>query len=283
MQSPIKIHGGKGMLAPRLLPLVPQHTTYFEPFAGGASLFFAKSGEDVNEVLCDANREISNLYEVLQNPIEFERFRRLVEMTPFGQDSFEDSRVMSPTHSGLIEYAGALVVRAVNFFIQSRMSMSGRREVIAPISLARRRRGMNEQVSAWLTAVDGLPEVHKRLRRAYVMNGDGIATISKFDIPDCFIYADPPYHPSTRSSTGEYGDHEMSHEDHCALLGALSGLKHAKFMLSGYRCELYDQAQEENQWQRIDFPVKNHSGTGSTKQDRVESVWLNYDPSESPA
>lgn len=281
MQSPIKIHGGKGMLVPKLLPLIPQHTTYFEPFAGGASLFFAKPGEDVNEVLCDANREISNLYEVLQNPIEFERFRRIVEMTPFGEDSFDKTKAKW----GILadDNCGILMNRAVNFFIQSRMSMSGRREVIAPISLARRRRGMNEQVSAWLTAVDGLPEVHKRLRRAYVINGDGIAAISKFDIPGCFIYADPPYHPSTRSSTGEYGDHEMSHEDHCALLGALSGLKHAKFMLSGYRCELYDQAREENQWQRIDFPVRNHSGTGSTKQDRVESVWLNYDPSESPA
>ncbi len=158
--------------------------------------------------------------------------------------------------------------------------MSGRRETFAPPSVSRRRRGMNEQVSAWMTAVEGLPDVHKRLRRAYIMNGDGISSIPKFDIQGCFIYIDPPYHPSTRTSSGEYGEFEMSHEQHCALLGALADLKHAKFMLSGYQCKPYADFQESCKWTRIDFPVKNHSGVGDRKQDRVESVWINYDPSE---
>ena len=277
MQSPIKIHGGKGMLVHKLLPLIPKPTTYLEPFAGGASVFFAKEFEGVNEVLCDANADISNLYEVLRNPLEFERLRRLLEATVFSEETFVIARLL-PHLSFMASYAGMSVTAAYNFLVLSRMSMSGRRETFAPPSLSRRRRGMNEQVSAWLTAIEGLPAVHKRLQRAYVLSGDGIDLIPKFDIEGSFIYADPPYHPSTRSSVGEYEAHEMTDAQHRALLGALSGVKNAKFALSGYRCELYDQAQEQHGWKRLDFPVKNHSGVGPQKENRVESVWMNYEP-----
>ena len=280
MQSPIKIHGGKGMLVHKLLPLIPKHTTYLEPFAGGASVFFAKEFEGVNEVLCDADSRIANLYRSLQNPLLFEQFKMLVETTGFHESFFECANA-NPLLCNEMDWYGINVVKAWKFFILSRMSMSGRRETFAPPSLSRRRRGMNEQVSAWLTAIEGLSAVHKRLQRAYVLNGDGIALIPKFDIEGSFIYADPPYHPSTRSSVGEYEVHEMNDTQHRALLGALGGVKNAKFALSGYRCELYDQAQEQYLWKRLDFPVKNHSGVGPQKESRVESVWMNYEPSES--
>lgn len=94
MQSPIKIHGGKGMLVSKLLPLIPQHQTYLEPFAGGASVLFAKNYEDVNEVLCDASGEISGFYKVIRDPFLFAQFSRLVETTIFHGDFFESSAIL---------------------------------------------------------------------------------------------------------------------------------------------------------------------------------------------
>ena len=44
-----------------ILPLIPEHKTYIEPFAGGLAVFLAKNRCKV-EVVNDYNREIANFY-----------------------------------------------------------------------------------------------------------------------------------------------------------------------------------------------------------------------------
>jgi len=56
--GPLAYIGGKRRIARRLLPLIPEHTTYVEPFAGGAQVFFHKPRSKV-EVLNDLDHEIS--------------------------------------------------------------------------------------------------------------------------------------------------------------------------------------------------------------------------------
>ena len=58
--------GGKLSLLSKIIPLIPEHTLYCEPFIGGAAVFFAKEKAKV-EVINDINGEIVNFYEVLQN------------------------------------------------------------------------------------------------------------------------------------------------------------------------------------------------------------------------
>ena len=41
----------------------------------------------------------------------------------------------------------------------------------------------------------------------------------------------------------------------------------------GYRNDLYDAALAG--WRRVEVKVKNHSGSGKVKQDRVECIWIN--------
>lgn len=62
MTAPIvKWAGGKRRLLPELLKRVPENFgTYFEPFAGGAALFFALQPE--RAVLCDANEALMRAY-----------------------------------------------------------------------------------------------------------------------------------------------------------------------------------------------------------------------------
>jgi DNA adenine methylase len=62
------------------------------------------------------------------------------------------------------------VQRAVRFFVLCRQSLAGRMDTFAPLSKNRTRRRMNEQASAWLTAVEGLPAVHARLKRVAILN-----------------------------------------------------------------------------------------------------------------
>ncbi len=61
--------GGKKLLAPRIVALIPAHRTYVEPFAGGAAVFWAKPPAG-REVLADRDPEIAAAY-------RFVRERRL--------------------------------------------------------------------------------------------------------------------------------------------------------------------------------------------------------------
>lgn len=42
LRTPISYYGGKQRLISKILPLIPEHNLYCEPFLGGAAIFFAK-------------------------------------------------------------------------------------------------------------------------------------------------------------------------------------------------------------------------------------------------
>ncbi len=90
--------------------------------------------------------------------------------------------------------------RAVWFFITCRQSLAGRMEDFAPLSRTRTRRRMNEQCSAWLTAVEGLIEVHGRLKRVVILNRPALEVIRQEDGPQTLFYLDPPYLHQTRAA-----------------------------------------------------------------------------------
>lgn len=263
LTQPIKWHGGKHYLAPKIVALMPPHLHYVEPFAGGLSVLLTKDPEGVSEVVNDLNRELTNFWRVLQDECLFANFQRLCEATPFSRCEFEDSD--EPSHLAHVE--------AHRFFVRVRQSLAGRSDTFAPLSKSRTRRGMNEQVSAWLTAVEGLPAVHARLKRVVVENLPAIELIRREDSPTTLFYCDPPYLHETRSTTTEYGQFEMSVIEHSALLAHLLGCK-GKVMLSGYRSYLYDHILSS--WHRHDFDLPNNASGAKTKERKTECLWCNF-------
>jgi len=65
VKTPITYYGGKQSLLKYILPLIPKHQIYAEPFAGGAAVFWAKEPSSV-EVINDTNKEVINFYQVAQ-------------------------------------------------------------------------------------------------------------------------------------------------------------------------------------------------------------------------
>ena len=57
--------GGKSVLAPRIVKMMPPHRTYVEPFAGGAAVFWEKEPSP-REVLNDKDREIAAAYRFIK-------------------------------------------------------------------------------------------------------------------------------------------------------------------------------------------------------------------------
>jgi len=89
---PLKWHGGKHYLAPKIIALMPEHTHYVEPYAGGLSVLLAKDPEGVSEVANDLNGDLTNFWRVLQQDESFGRFRRTLEAVPFSEAEWRDAR-----------------------------------------------------------------------------------------------------------------------------------------------------------------------------------------------
>jgi DNA adenine methylase len=276
MTSSLKWHGGKHYLAARILSLFPPrgtYTHYVEPYFGGGSVLFEHDPEGVSEVINDIDCDLTNFWAVLQHARPFAEFRRRVQAVPFSAFEWTDARAYldraphaRPCHPD--------VNRAVAFFVCCRQSLAGRMETFAPLSRTRTRRGMNEQASAWLAVIDGLPEVHARLQRVVILTGDALAAIRSQDGPDTLFYLDPPYMPDARAAPDVYRC-EMDRPAHLRLLELLSRVK-GKFVLSGYANPDYDAHSEKFGWQRREFDLPNNSAGGKAKRRMKEVVWANY-------
>jgi DNA adenine methylase len=285
LTPPLKWHGGKHYLAPKIVELMPKHLHYVEPYFGGGAVLLARDPADqtkfwgrksyelgVSEVVNDVNGDLMNFWQVLQDERAFTGFMRQVEAIPFSQVAWEQAQPkVTPDKDGNPDLEAA-----VAFFVWCRQSRSGQMGGFAPLSRSRTRRGMNEQASAWLTCVEGLPEIHERLKRVAVVCEDAIKVIRQQDGPRTLFYCDPPYLHETRTSTDAY-HHEMSEGDHVELLETLATIQ-GSIMLSGYPNELYDRFAKEHGWHHADFDLPNNAAGGKSKRRMTERVWMNFQP-----
>ena len=252
--------------------MIPEHRTYVEAFGGGGSMLLAKEPSEI-EVYNDLNSGLVNFFRVLRDNIGFKEFQRLVSLTPYSREEYEAFR-------NDWEKDEDRIGRAHKWFAVARMSFGGMFGNSFGFSRESSSRGMAQCVSAWLGAIERLPEVCQRILRVIIENKDALDLIKTFDSPKTFFYLDPPYVLSTRKSGGY--KHELSNEDHQSLINLLLKLK-GKVMLSGYKNPIYKKL-EESGWNRRDFNVqlqasgKTRSTKATTKKARVESVWMNYEP-----
>lgn len=267
LDSPIKRYGGKTFLADWICSNIPENAThYVEAYAGGLSVLLRRNPEGVSEVVNDLDGELMNFWSTLRNESDFQKLVRKIEATPFSSEEFDTAGIPNPNDSK--------VDRAVKFFVRCRQSRQGLQKCFATLSKTRTRRGMNEQVSSWLTAIDGLPEIHDRLKRVVIVNGDAVTLIRREDSPSSFFYLDPPYVPETRVVKNAYS-HEMMTEAHKRLLETLVEVK-GRFLLSGYRSPLYDDFAIRHGWTRVDREIDCKASSAKVKPIRMESLWMNY-------
>ena len=292
LTPPLKWHGGKHYLAKRIIELMPPHVHYVEPYFGGGAVLLAKDPDGVSEVVNDIDGELTNFWGVLREPQWRQLYERL-QFTEMSEWVWGEAQMNVPRDS---------LMRAWSFFVRCRQSRQGLQKNFATVSRNRTRRGMNEQVSAWLTAIEGLPEVHTRLKRVLLFNRDALEVIRQQDGPKTLFYLDPTYLPETRTVKKAY-KHEMTPFNHACLLAQLADPKKkpslsppwtpaqwetltalyftpfaGKFLLSGYRSAMYDAMAEAQGWHRVDFDLPNNASGGKNKRRMTECVWMNFEP-----
>ncbi len=261
---PLKWHGGKQYLAQRIIALMPQHIHYVEPYFGGGQVLLKKNPVGISEVANDIYGVLMNFWRVLQNEILFPQLLRRLEAVPFSRPEFDDAQA-GLEHTDPIH-------RAVALFIRCRQSLAGRMQGFTGVTRTRTRRKMNNEVSAWLTTIEGLPAIHSRLKRILILNEPALEVIRKHDGPSTLFYLDPPYLPEARTAPSVYV-HEMSLADHQQLLETIKSVK-GKVILSSYPSRAYDEAL--NGWSREVFDVANHASGSKRKGRETEVVWMNY-------
>lgn len=263
MRSCLKYHGGKYYLRHHLLKLMPPHQTYIEPFFGGGQFFFFKP-PSFREIVGDKNGALMWMWYCIQK--EARALESFLRNFDYSEASFRWAQKTDPAPN---------IELAARTFIQYRQSIGGRGKNFARPSKNRLRRGLPDNESAWLSAIDLIPQNAKRLEKVDIFVGcdaTDFLLLSLHDTPDTLFYLDPPYLPTTRTSKSVY-QYEMSFHDHEILLDSVLQLTQAKVMLSGYGNELYDRKLRD--WNRHVIKIKNHAAGGNRKREMEEVVWVN--------
>jgi DNA adenine methylase len=280
--GPVQWYGGKGILAPRIVPLIPDTRVYVEPFGGSASIMFALRPRAV-EVYNDLDGNLVNLFRVMQDPRSMRRLRWRLEHTLYSLDEFRKALADAETDA---------VGKAWAFFVRQNQGFSGVADTEGNWSRALvSGRGMAGNVSRWRNRVSCLSEWGKRLARVQIDNRDALEVIRYWDSPDTCFYLDPPYHHDTRANgkCDVYKGGEMTHDQHVGLVRLLLEVKGA-VVLSGYAHESYSPLEAAG-WTRVDIVTACHAagkGRGSGLQgegnapSRVETVWRNQRAEATP-
>lgn len=262
--SPFKWVGGKSRLRKYIIPLLPPHTCYVEPFAGAAWVLFGKPPSDV-EILNDIDQELINFFRVVkEQPVEL---INSFEWELVSRAEFERLATLDTVQ--LTE-----VQRAHRFYYLIMAGWGG--ELNYPrfqTSITDGGHG-NRLIGALKTLKQRLQPVHERLRTVIVECLNWQDCLDRYDRLGTVMYMDPPY-PGNGCN---YAHNMRDWSEHRRLHDRLS-VSHCKWILSSY------DIPETRAWyeQYCIIPVQSFSGMnterrGSSRVMNKEILITNFQP-----
>jgi DNA adenine methylase len=260
LKTPISYYGGKQKLVTSILPLIPEHKLYCEPFIGGGAIFFSKQPSHV-EVINDTNKELINFYCVLQN--RFVELEKMVSVTLHSRTLHNDAHVVynSPHLFDEVKRAWAVWVLSTQSFCSMLDGSFGydKTDNTTTKKISNKRNEFAEQYSI-------------RLQNVQVECADALYIIGSRDTDNTFFYCDPPYF---NSDMGHYDGY--SEQDFENLLNLLSNIK-GKFLLSSYPSPLLQRYIKAHGWRFKCFEqgVSVNAKSGYMKR-KWEMLTANYE------
>lgn len=253
-KPPLTYYGGKQMMLKHILPMIPEHHIYTEPFFGGGAVFFAKKPAKV-EFINDINGEVANFYRVVK--LDFESLKNEVDCTLHSEyqhkqaveiykNSADKTSVMRAWAVWMLSYQSFYAI------LGSTWKMSKQRNAAKQVQT---KKGLFNETYV------------KRLENTSMFCRDALDVIAKTDTPDTFHYIDPPYF---NSDMGHYGGYSKGNFDD--LLKTLATVK-GKFLLSSYPSDLLREHIAKNGWFTIELDLARGAGGGR----KTEVLTFNYD------
>ncbi|MDO5106585.1 DNA adenine methylase [Capnocytophaga sp.] len=258
-RTPISYYGGKQTMLPHIIPLIPEHQIYVEPFFGGGAVFWAKQPAK-SEIINDFNANVVNFYNVLKS--DFEALKALVNKTIVSREAYKSALVMY--HS---PFLFSPVQRAWAFWYATNAGFSNQ------IQNCRFDRKGKNAIGLINKVLQFSEDYAERLQHVQIENNDACAVIASHDSENSFIYCDPPY---VGARQGHYGGYTQEHFNE--LLNALSKVK-GKFLLSSYQNDELLKYVEQFGWYQKEIAL--HLGSSSVKgRKRKEILTANYNINE---
>jgi len=216
------------------------------------------------EIYNDRWGTVLNVFQVLRDSEKAAELARLLYLTPFARDEFE--QVTALPHEALsdVEQARRTILRSFAGFGSASTNgvhATGFRAVSATAS--------KSPGQDWANYPAQIPGFVQRLRGVVIENREALQVIQQHDSPHTLFYLDPPYPHCVRNmrrGNATYA-YEMTDDDHRVLATVIHQAT-AMIVLSGYECDLYRELF--GQWTQFQ---KEHVVDGGRK--RRESIWLN--------
>lgn len=184
--------GRKSRLMKHLLPLVPEHVCYCEPFAGSLAMLLAKPRAKV-EVVNDLNGDLIALYRNVQ--FHLPALSAELDWLVSSRKNFHDF-IAQP---GLTE-----LQRAARFLMVNRTSFGGNMHSFGVAKTAGGGVGFDKNV---IGAVMG--PVRERLNGVVIENISYERCFDNYDSADSFFFIDPPYLDTKQKAYASWSQDDM--------------------------------------------------------------------------
>lgn len=255
LKTPITWYGGKQMMLRHILPIIPEHKTYVEPFFGGGAVFFSKTPVK-NEIINDLNKEAMNFYYTAK--VNKNDLHQAVTTTLHSRSAFNDAEIVY-TYPHLftpVKRAWAFYTMANQSFSANFTSFGFDRSGTTALKMKNKRESFNDLIA-------------ERLALATIECDDALKIIARYDTPETFHYVDPPYF---NSDCGQYKGY--TEQDFERLMDLLAGIK-GKFLMSSYPSDILTQRTKANGWvtRSVEKPIAVHAGA---KKLKIEVLTANY-------
>lgn len=257
MKPPISYYGGKQNMLVHLLPLIPKHETYVEPFFGGGALFFAKNPAPL-EVINDTNELLINFYR--QMVINFDALNLEIKATMHSRAShFKAGQIIKGRIEATdLERAWAVYVSIQQGYANKFDDTFGyiKEKGNRHLSLSR----------VWRNKRTEFNQYQSRLQDVQIDCQDALKVIRLYDSDSTLFYCDPPYY---NSDCGHYkGYTEDNYKELIDLLLTIKG----KFILSSYPNRVIDSKQ----WIYRNDIVQHRAVNAAKGATKIETIITNY-------
>ena len=259
--SPLSYYGGKANLVDQILPLIPKHTQYVEPFIGGGAVFFSKI-KSQHEVINDFDGRLINFYECLHSDELFIGLQQKIQATLHSELSHKKAKAILKSFN----YNGDKVENAWAYWVQTQMSFSFK--LFGGFAFSNDLRG---PLNSDNKKIAFTKQLHNRLKYVEIFNRDAIDLILRKDSKETFFYFDPPY---AESDCGQY---DKLKEVYYRLLAILPDLK-GKWLMSSYPSNQLKELRLSNNWFFRDIDQNlSVNGTQTKGKRKIECLTWNYD------
>ena len=272
MIRPYRWYGGKIRMAHEINFLIPEHTAYYEPFMGSASVLLNHPRSEL-EVINDLDKELVHFMKTLADREKGKLLADKLCKQSFLKSNFDEAmEYRKKKYKGLND-----IEKAVMIYRTITMSFNCTRKSFS--------KKVFNSTSDYRNDIQlHIPKVYERLRDVHVLNMNGIDLLEKIkDRSSAFAFVDPPYRKELRGVGADKAYAcELPHSEQIRLLKTIREAK-CKIMLCGYKNEsghdLYDTYLLPCEWKsyRLKDVVKACQVSSESKDMAEEYIWVNYE------